>query len=136
MDPMQRSPCKGLVLPDSTIDDIASHSRFFLLSLPNIEMSKKSPFAIQKALRGISGDPKSVRKLRSGDLLVETVSAVQSKSFLSAKTFLDSSLTVTIHKSLNSCRGVISEVDLLCASEAEILEGLLPRVLSRSEELH
>ncbi|GFU29829.1 uncharacterized protein TNCV_405501 [Trichonephila clavipes] len=27
-------------------------------------------------------------------------------------------------KSLNSCRGVISETDLLCASEAEILEGL------------
>ncbi|GFT17420.1 hypothetical protein TNCV_4806821 [Trichonephila clavipes] len=35
-------------------------------------MSKKSRFAIQKALKGIGGDPKSVRKLRSGDLLIET----------------------------------------------------------------
>ncbi|GFX19433.1 uncharacterized protein TNCV_3050911 [Trichonephila clavipes] len=51
-------------------------------------MSRKSPFAIQKALKGIGGDPKSVKK------------------------------------SLNSCRGVISEPDLLCSSEAEILEGL------------
>ncbi|GFX60667.1 uncharacterized protein TNCV_4917171 [Trichonephila clavipes] len=33
-------------------------------------------------------------------------------------------LTVTPHKSLNTCRGVISEPDLLYASGAEILEGL------------
>ncbi|GFT03568.1 uncharacterized protein TNCV_2986831 [Trichonephila clavipes] len=87
-------------------------------------MSQKSPFAIQKALKGIGGDPKSVKKLRSGDLLIETVSALQTKSFLSAKVFLDCPLIVTPHRSLNSCRGVISEPDLLCASEAEILEGL------------
>ncbi|GFV89830.1 uncharacterized protein TNCV_4690591 [Trichonephila clavipes] len=36
----------------------------------------------------------------------------------------DSPLTVTPHKPLNSSRGVISESDLLCASETEILEGL------------
>ncbi|GFT49440.1 hypothetical protein TNCV_3366441 [Trichonephila clavipes] len=36
----------------------------------------------------------------------------------------DSSLSVTTYRSLNSCRGVISEPDLLCASETEILEGL------------
>ncbi|GFV80680.1 putative RNA-directed DNA polymerase from transposon BS [Trichonephila clavipes] len=87
-------------------------------------MSKKSPFAIQTALKGIGGDPKSVRKLRSGDLLIEAASAVQSRSFLMAKTFLDSTLTVTPHKSLNCSRGVISESDLLCASETEIFEGL------------
>ncbi|GFS96301.1 uncharacterized protein TNCV_16601 [Trichonephila clavipes] len=37
---------------------------------------------------------------------------------------LDSPLIVTPHRTLNSCRGVISESDLLCASETEILEGL------------
>ncbi|GFS97077.1 hypothetical protein TNCV_4492541 [Trichonephila clavipes] len=36
----------------------------------------------------------------------------------------DSPLTVTPHRTLNSCRGVISESDLLCTSETEILEGL------------
>ncbi|GFX50938.1 uncharacterized protein TNCV_2732891 [Trichonephila clavipes] len=86
-------------------------------------MSKKSSFAIQKALKGFGGVPKSVRKLRSGDLLIETASAVQPKSFLMAKTFLESTLTVTPHKPLNSSRGDISESDLLCASEAEILKG-------------
>ncbi|GFU62247.1 putative RNA-directed DNA polymerase from transposon X-element [Trichonephila clavipes] len=37
---------------------------------------------------------------------------------------MDSPLVVTPHRTLNSCRGVISESDLLCASETEILEGL------------
>ncbi|GFU65610.1 uncharacterized protein TNCV_635331 [Trichonephila clavipes] len=87
-------------------------------------MSQKSPFAIQKAIQGISGELKSVKKLRSGDLLIETSSALQTKSLLLTKTFLDCTLTVNLHRSLNSCRGVISETDLLCASEAEILEGL------------
>ncbi|GFT05195.1 putative RNA-directed DNA polymerase from transposon BS [Trichonephila clavipes] len=58
-------------------------------------MTRKSPFAIQKALKGIGGD----------------------------RNQLNCPLIVTPHRSLNSCRGVISEPDLLCASEAEILEG-------------
>ncbi|GFT64134.1 uncharacterized protein TNCV_5139951 [Trichonephila clavipes] len=89
-------------------------------------MSQKSPFAIQKALKGIGGEPKSVKKLSSGDLLIEPVSLCYTiKIFLVGKyiyrLFFN---TVTPHKSLNSCRGVISEPVLLCASEAEILEGL------------
>ncbi|GFY05411.1 uncharacterized protein TNCV_961071 [Trichonephila clavipes] len=87
-------------------------------------MSRKSPFAIQKAVIGIGGEPKSIKKLRSGDLLIETESVLQSKSFLLAQTFLDFPLVVFPHKSLNSCPDVISETYLLCASEAEILEGI------------
>ncbi|GFV50621.1 uncharacterized protein TNCV_2212841 [Trichonephila clavipes] len=86
-------------------------------------MSVKSPFAIQKALIGIGGEPKFVKRLRSGDLLIETTSALQTKSFLLAKYFLNSPVTVSPHKSLNSCRGVISEPDLLGTSDSEILEG-------------
>ncbi|GFX38929.1 uncharacterized protein TNCV_747081 [Trichonephila clavipes] len=86
-------------------------------------MSIKSPFAIQKALIGIGGEPKSVKRLRSGDLLIETTSALQTKSFLLAKSFLNGPVTVFPHKSLNSCRGVISEPDLLDTSDSEILEG-------------
>ncbi|GFX37040.1 hypothetical protein TNCV_1175401 [Trichonephila clavipes] len=61
--------------------------------------------------------------MRSGDLLVETKSAVQSKSYLSTKHFLDSTLTVTPHRSLNFSRGVISEPDLLTTPDAEVLDG-------------
>ncbi|GFV09916.1 RNA-directed DNA polymerase from mobile element jockey [Trichonephila clavipes] len=86
-------------------------------------MSKQSPFAIHKALIGIGGEPKSVKRLRSGDLLIETNSALQTKSFLLAKSFLDSPITISPHKTLNSCRGVISESDLLTTPDAEILDG-------------
>ncbi|GFT64131.1 uncharacterized protein TNCV_5139931 [Trichonephila clavipes] len=123
MDPILLYPGKGLVLPTTiTIDQIASHTLFFILSLPNGEMSKRSPFAIQKTLRGIC-ERKFFKKLRSGDLLVETKSAAQSKSYLTAKTFLDFPLQVAPHRSLNTSRGVISEPDLLIESESEILEG-------------
>ncbi|GFW92125.1 RNA-directed DNA polymerase from mobile element jockey, partial [Trichonephila clavipes] len=95
---------------------------FLLISLNKNEISTTSPFAIHKALISIGGEPKSVKKLRSGDL-IETSSAVQTKSFLLAKSFLDSPANITPHKSLNSSHGVISEPDLLTTSDAEILEG-------------
>ncbi|GFX19989.1 putative RNA-directed DNA polymerase from transposon BS [Trichonephila clavipes] len=116
-------PGKGLVLPNHNIDPIATYCRFLILSIPNNEMTRKSPFAIQKAVQGIEGDPKSVKKLCSDDLLIDTVSALQTKSFLLAKSFLDCPLTASPHISLNSSRGVISEPDLICTPEAEILEG-------------
>ncbi|GFT51586.1 putative RNA-directed DNA polymerase from transposon BS [Trichonephila clavipes] len=123
MDPMLLCPGKGLVLPNPNIDQISTNTRYLLLALPNNEMSNKSPFAVHKALIGIGGEAKTVKRLRSGDLLIETNSAIQTKSFLLAKTFLNSPLIVTPHKSLNSCRGVISEPDLLTTFEFEILEG-------------
>ncbi|GFS95801.1 uncharacterized protein TNCV_2258831 [Trichonephila clavipes] len=123
MDPMLLCPGKSLVLPNLTVDDIARNTRFLILSLPNNDMSKKSPFAIHKALIGIGGEPKSVKHLRSEDLLIETSSALQMKSLLLATSFLDSTLTIIPHKSLNTSRGAISEPDLLSTPEAEILEG-------------
>ncbi|GFV84996.1 uncharacterized protein TNCV_838701 [Trichonephila clavipes] len=61
-------------------------------------MSKISPFAIHKTLIGIGGEPKSVKRLRSGDLLIETISDLQTKSFLLAKTFLNSPVTANNNK--------------------------------------
>ncbi|GBM14405.1 hypothetical protein AVEN_246573-1 [Araneus ventricosus] len=87
-------------------------------------LSKKSPFAIQKGLDGISKNLKSVKKLAFGDLLLETDSALQSKAFLVAKTFLDLPMTTTPHKTLNFCRGVVSDNEILFSSDEEILEGL------------
>ncbi|GFX80409.1 putative RNA-directed DNA polymerase from transposon X-element [Trichonephila clavipes] len=123
MDPSLLCQGKGLVLPNLSIDETAQRVRFLLISLPNNAMSVQSPFKIHKALKGIGGEPKSVKRLRSGDLLVETSSSTQTKSFLLAKTFLNSPVNIIPHKSLNTSRGVISEPDLLATSEAEILEG-------------
>ncbi|GFV70098.1 uncharacterized protein TNCV_3714751 [Trichonephila clavipes] len=122
MDPSLLCQGKVLVLPNLAIDETAKR-KILLISLPNNAMSLKSPFSIHKALKGIGGEPKSVKRLRSGDLLVETISSTQTKAFLLAKTFLDSPVNIIPHKSLNTSRGVISEPDLLTTPEAEILNG-------------
>ncbi|GFT86619.1 uncharacterized protein TNCV_5123691 [Trichonephila clavipes] len=96
-------------------------------------MFSKSPFAMQKALAGIGGEPKSVKRLRSGDLLIETNSALQTKYFLLAKTFLNSPLIISPHKTLNSCRGLISEPDLLTTPESEILDGFSDQGVTQSD---
>ncbi|GFW06248.1 uncharacterized protein TNCV_37231 [Trichonephila clavipes] len=82
MDPILLCQVKGLVLPNPNVDNIAAHTRFLLLSLPDNGMLTKSPFSINKALIGKGGEPKSVKRLRSGDLLIETGSTLQTKSFL------------------------------------------------------
>ncbi|GFX28452.1 uncharacterized protein TNCV_1152611 [Trichonephila clavipes] len=95
-------------------------------------MSKISPFAIHETLIRIGGEPKSVKRLRSGDLLIETTSALQIKSFLLAKSFLNNPETVSLHKTLNSCRGVISEPDMLGTPDSEILEGFSDHGVTQS----
>ncbi|GFX85025.1 uncharacterized protein TNCV_4998541 [Trichonephila clavipes] len=117
------------------IDKTATHVQFLLLSLPNNAMSQKSPFTIQKALIAIGGEPISVKPLCSGDLLIETISALQTKSFLLMKTFLDLSISVSPHKSLNICRGVISKPDLLRIPDAEILEGFSDQAVIQPDTL-
>ncbi|GFU64274.1 hypothetical protein TNCV_3780851 [Trichonephila clavipes] len=82
-------------------------------------MSNKSPFAAHKALIGIEGELKFVKRLRFGDLLIETISPVQTKYSLLVKSFLKCPV-ISPHKSFNSYHGVISEPHLLTNPEAEI----------------
>ncbi|GFY22050.1 hypothetical protein TNCV_3296941 [Trichonephila clavipes] len=49
-----------------------------------------------------------------------------------AKTVLDSPLIVSPPRCLNSCRVVISDPDLLCAFETEIMEGLSDQGVNQS----
>jgi len=94
--------------------------KYLIMTSPNNELAKASPFLIQKGLLGIGGSPKTVKKLRSGDILIEVTSQVQAKSFLSAKIIGNIPITIKEHATLNSSRGVISESDLLNCSEDEI----------------
>ncbi|GFS71360.1 putative RNA-directed DNA polymerase from transposon BS [Trichonephila clavipes] len=127
MDPSQLCPGKGLVLPTCNIDNIAVLERLLLISLPNNEMSKKSHFAVHKALVRTGGESKSVKRL----LLIETVSSMQTKSFLLVKTFLNSPVTISPHKSPNICGGVISESDLMTIPESKILNGFSDQAVNQ-----
>ncbi|XP_023235741.1 uncharacterized protein LOC111635114 [Centruroides sculpturatus] len=83
-------------------------------------LSKCSPFLIQKLFESTIGHLKKIQKLRSGDLLVETASPQQTTKLLSMKTLGDMGVSITSHKSLNSSRSVISEIDLMSEDESDI----------------
>ncbi|GBN54784.1 hypothetical protein AVEN_227400-1 [Araneus ventricosus] len=110
--------------PSFNIDTLAQHVRVLIISTPNNKLSKISPLAIEKALKGIGGCPKTVKRLISRDLLIETLSVTQTKSFLLVEKFLDHPVSVTVHRGLNSSRGMVSENELVGSSDTEILEGL------------
>ncbi|GFX97837.1 hypothetical protein TNCV_4904881 [Trichonephila clavipes] len=93
MDPMLLCPGKGLGLPNLNIDDIAKHARFLILSLPNKEMSRKYPFIIHKALIGIGGEPKSIKKLRSVPQLSQTYAQAAKSSAINNSAQRDENTT-------------------------------------------
>ncbi|KAM7291824.1 hypothetical protein ISCGN_028395 [Ixodes scapularis] len=86
--------------------------------------AKLSPFIVAKVLEHLIGHSYQAKKLHSGDLLVEVTTQKQSVAIQKMKSIVETSVTVTPHRTLNTVRGVISEEDLLDVSEDEILEGL------------
>ncbi len=62
-----------------------NETSFLIVHSESGELSKMSPFFIQKGIKGICGnEPKNIKKLRSGDFLVETKDSRQSQYLLSA----------------------------------------------------
>ena len=84
--------------------------RFVVLTstTPDRPLNKLSPFFIAKGILGIVGtEIKDVKKLQSGDLLVECGKKAHAHSLLLAKTLHDVSIEAYAHKTLNSSKGVI-----------------------------
>ena len=76
-----------------------------------VAFTKLSPFAVQKAIVGLAGEPKSVKNIKIG-LLVECTSEKHSSYLLKSKTFCNIPVKVTPHSSLNFSKGVIRWRDL------------------------
>ncbi|KAG1671734.1 RNA-directed DNA polymerase from mobile element jockey [Nymphon striatum] len=86
---------------------------------------KLSPFAVYKTIISITGgEPKSVKKLISGDILIETKTKLQTDRLLKSKDFFNIPVTVSPHGSLNYSKGVIRSRELKDCSETELLEEL------------
>src|SRR5579863_7793688 len=105
-------------------------------------LSKVNPFVIDDSVRSLAGDGnlRSVKRLRSGELLVETDSCKQAQRLLTAKELAKLPIETTIHKTLNTCKGVITSGDLSGCTEDEILKGLkkesvifVKRIMARRE---
>ena len=87
-------------------------------------MKKLSPFAIQKGLESLAGEPKSVKKLRNGSLLIECATERHSINLLKSKTLCNIPINVIPHTTLNFSKGVVRSKDLEGVSEEEICENL------------
>jgi hypothetical protein len=99
--------------------------RFLVIGSSNDEALKKlSPFAIQKGLIGLAGEPKSVKKLRNGSLLIECLTEAHSKCLLKSTVLCNVPINVTPHSSLNTSKGVIRSRDLEGVEDEEICENL------------
>ncbi|GFS59423.1 uncharacterized protein TNIN_191841 [Trichonephila inaurata madagascariensis] len=102
-----------------------SFPKFIVLhATDNSKLSNVSPFLISKAVQGSAGSVKSIKKLPSGDLLIETATQAQSINLLQCTNLSNISITATPHKTLNSSKGVIYCPDLIPLPDSEIEEEL------------
>ncbi|XP_055951439.1 uncharacterized protein LOC129987488 [Argiope bruennichi] len=81
-----------------------------------------SPFLVEKAISGSLGEVNSIRKLRSGDLLVEVKSLKQSHQILKLKSLSTIPFSVKAHSSLNNSKGVITCGELFNETVEKITE--------------
>ncbi|GFX47817.1 uncharacterized protein TNCV_5002381 [Trichonephila clavipes] len=80
--------------------------------------------AARQAVQGSAGSVKSINKLPSGDLLIETATQAQSINLLQCTNLSNIPITATPHKTLNSSKGVIYCPDLIPLPDSEIEEEL------------
>ena len=81
-------------------------------------------FLIEKSFQCVLREVHSIRKLKSGDLLIVVSTATQC-NILSRYTKTGSfSVSTEQHKTLNFSRGIISVADLLHSTNEELLENL------------
>lgn len=103
--------------------------------LPETKLSTVSPFLIAKAISGVAGTVTSVKKLSSGDLLVNTSTEAQTKNLLKCKNLSHIPITAYPHPSLNNTKGVIYCPDLTDIPETEIEENLREQNIEKVKQI-
>ena len=117
--------------------EVNTWPRFLLMegTDPQHPLHKLSPFAIHKGIMGISGEPVGVKKLRSGQILIEFDKQHYSTNLLKCKTFVQIPVQVSPHKSLNTKKGIIRCPDLRDCDEVEILDELKAQGVIRVQRM-
>ena len=122
--------------PDSDDDELnaqqftsqqnANVARFLIVKSEEKDrkVSDLSPFAIEKSIQAIAGHPKSIKRLKSGGLLLEFEKKSHITNLLSTKNLFNLNVKISLHGSLNTSNGVIRCQDLGPCTDDEILENL------------
>ena len=105
---------------DRDSKDIDHYDRFLLVKPSGRKnLSTSSPFLVNKILTS-HGKLDSIRKLQSGDFLIEASSAKQSDQLKKVTNIQGFDLTVEPHPSLNSVKGVIKHPEIRNTSKEEM----------------
>ena len=104
--------------------EAADFPRFIVIeSLEEVCLATFSPFLIEKGI-STKASPKTVKKTRNGNLLVEVDSRRQAENKLKIKTFHTTKCRAYPHEKLNTSKGVIRSRELALATEDEIASAL------------
>ena len=70
-------------------------------------ISSLSPFLVHKTIMSLTGEPKSIKNLRSGDLLIQCAKKKHKTTLLNLKNFCGLKCKVTPHSSLHISKGIV-----------------------------
>lgn len=99
----------------------------FKPSPEGLSLKDVSPIKINTTLVDCAGEPKHVKKLRDGSLLVECHNDTQAQKFLTINKFSDVMVEGKKHETLNQTKGVIKSTELNCSTIEEIKGELGPQ---------
>ncbi|XP_071086572.1 uncharacterized protein [Haliotis cracherodii] len=106
----KRRHVDSLSSDEDVSQDVAnSWPRFIVISSSDGNPLKLNPFAVSKGIQSVCGEVKNVTHLRNGSLLVECARRQQSVNLLGLQQFVNTQVVVSVHKSLNSCRGIVRD---------------------------
>ena len=144
--PQQSTSTSNLTEPQqststSSTDKACSNGtfhKFIVIESADDEKSfnKLSPFAIEKGIKGCIGEVASVKRQRSGALVVEVLRETQAKNLLKLDTFVQCPVKVSPHRTLNNTKGVIRSNELLETSEEELLQRLQGQGVTAVKRIH
>ena len=100
--------------------------RFLMMTSGDDEksLSRFSTFAIQKGIQGLVGEPKNIKRLRSGDLLIEVDRETHSTKLLAITELAQVPVKVSPHRTLNTSKGVLRTPELQNTTREELLTQL------------
>ena len=103
--------------------DENTYPKFLLIESRNTEgdtLTKLSPFAVSKYIENMIGTVASVKRLRSGSLLIETASKIQTEKALRTHNFGNTPIKISPHSSMNKRKGVIRCPDFRGMSDDDL----------------
>ena len=100
--------------------------RFLMMTSGDDEksLSRLSTFAIQKVIQGLVGEPKTIKRLHSGDLLIKVDRETHSTKLLAITELAQVPVKVSPHRTLSTSKGVLRTPELKNTTREELLTQL------------